>query len=137
MSRYSCDRPVFCGNFEYDANVREIERLFERYGRLDRVEMKTGMATALALANPACNKLPSLQSSGARLAVSSLLCSWLDYLVNHGSSVLLPSAHPVPTRQPKTTPALPTCTDNLITAHHLTTRDHAPVNTYLVNLASW
>ena len=36
------DRPVFCGNFEYDASVREIERLFERYGPLDRVDMKTG-----------------------------------------------------------------------------------------------
>lgn len=39
------DRPVFCGNFEYDANVREIERLFERYGALDRVDMKTGEAS--------------------------------------------------------------------------------------------
>ena len=37
-------RPVFCGNFEYDAAPREIERLFERYGRLDRVDMKTGEA---------------------------------------------------------------------------------------------
>ena len=35
-------RPIFCGNFEYDAAPREIERLFERYGTLDRVDMKTG-----------------------------------------------------------------------------------------------
>ena len=42
--RYRPDRPVFCGNFEYDASVREVERLFERYGPLDRVEMKTGEA---------------------------------------------------------------------------------------------
>ena len=33
---------VFCGNFEYDARAREIERLFEIYGPIDRVEMKTG-----------------------------------------------------------------------------------------------
>jgi RNA recognition motif-containing protein len=38
------ERPVFCGNFEYDASAREIERLFERYGPLDRVDMKTGEA---------------------------------------------------------------------------------------------
>jgi len=35
---------VFCGNFEYDARAREIERLFEIYGPIDRVEMKTGFA---------------------------------------------------------------------------------------------
>lgn len=43
------DRPVFCGNFEYDASVREIERLFERYGPLDRVDMKTGEPHPLTL----------------------------------------------------------------------------------------
>ncbi|GMH32520.1 hypothetical protein BSKO_00354 [Bryopsis sp. KO-2023] len=36
--------PVFCGNFEYEASVREIERLFERYGSIDRIDMKTGFA---------------------------------------------------------------------------------------------
>jgi hypothetical protein len=36
------DRPVYCGNFEYDATVRGIERLFEKYGDVARVDMKTG-----------------------------------------------------------------------------------------------
>lgn len=38
------DRPVYCGNFEYDTSIREIEKLFEKYGDVDRVEMKTGEA---------------------------------------------------------------------------------------------
>jgi hypothetical protein len=33
---------VYIGNFEYDATEREIERLFEKYGKLERVDMKTG-----------------------------------------------------------------------------------------------
>ena len=33
---------IFCGNFQYDATLREIERLFDRYGPLERVDMKTG-----------------------------------------------------------------------------------------------
>jgi RNA recognition motif-containing protein len=35
-------RPVFCGNFEYDARQSEIERMFTSYGKVDRVDMKTG-----------------------------------------------------------------------------------------------
>ena len=35
-------RPIFCGNFEYDARSSEIERLFVRYGKVDRVDMKSG-----------------------------------------------------------------------------------------------
>ncbi|KAK9832133.1 hypothetical protein WJX74_000259 [Apatococcus lobatus] len=41
---YGSDRPVFCGNFEYGATPREIERLFDRYGVIDRIDMKTGFA---------------------------------------------------------------------------------------------
>lgn len=37
-------RPVYCGNFEYDARQSEIERLFKEYGRVDRVDMKTGFS---------------------------------------------------------------------------------------------
>nr|AGE46160.1 arginine/serine-rich splicing factor RS27 transcript II [Physcomitrium patens] len=37
-------RPVYCGNFEYDARQSEIERLFKEYGRVERVDMKTGMS---------------------------------------------------------------------------------------------
>ncbi|CAI5514308.1 unnamed protein product [Closterium sp. Naga37s-1] len=35
-------RAVYCGNFEYEARQSEIERLFDRYGRISRVDMKTG-----------------------------------------------------------------------------------------------
>ncbi|XP_042032918.1 serine/arginine-rich splicing factor RS40-like isoform X1 [Salvia splendens] len=37
-------RPVFCGNFEYDARQSDLERLFRRYGKVDRVDMKSGFA---------------------------------------------------------------------------------------------
>ncbi|XP_008809481.1 serine/arginine-rich splicing factor RS41-like isoform X1 [Phoenix dactylifera] len=37
-------RPIFCGNFEYDARQSDLERLFSRYGRVDRVDMKSGFA---------------------------------------------------------------------------------------------
>ncbi|RDX90631.1 Serine/arginine-rich splicing factor RS40, partial [Mucuna pruriens] len=37
-------RPIFCGNFEYDARQSELERLFRRYGKVDRVDMKSGFA---------------------------------------------------------------------------------------------
>ncbi|KAF7813244.1 serine/arginine-rich splicing factor RS40 isoform X1 [Senna tora] len=37
-------KPIFCGNFEYDARQSELERLFRRYGKVDRVDMKSGFA---------------------------------------------------------------------------------------------
>ncbi|XP_072966190.1 serine/arginine-rich splicing factor RS41 isoform X1 [Typha angustifolia] len=37
-------RPIFCGNFEYDARQSDLERLFSRYGKVDRVDMKSGFA---------------------------------------------------------------------------------------------
>lgn len=37
-----CALQVFCGNFEYDASEKEIYRLFEKYGEVDRIDMKTG-----------------------------------------------------------------------------------------------
>ncbi|KAF3433032.1 hypothetical protein FNV43_RR24134 [Rhamnella rubrinervis] len=37
-------RPIFCGNFEYDARQSDLERLFGRYGKVDRVDMKSGFA---------------------------------------------------------------------------------------------
>lgn len=36
-------RPIFCGNVEFDARQSDIERLFRRYGRVERVDMKSGM----------------------------------------------------------------------------------------------
>ncbi|XP_010555649.1 PREDICTED: serine/arginine-rich splicing factor RS40-like isoform X2 [Tarenaya hassleriana] len=37
-------RPVFCGNFEYDARESDLERLFRKYGKVERVDMKAGFA---------------------------------------------------------------------------------------------
>lgn len=37
-------RPIFVGNFEYDTRQSELERLFSRYGRVERVDMKSGFA---------------------------------------------------------------------------------------------
>ncbi|KAL9271083.1 Serine/arginine-rich splicing factor RS40-like protein [Drosera capensis] len=35
-------RPIFCGNFEFDARESDLERLFRRYGKVERVDMKSG-----------------------------------------------------------------------------------------------
>lgn len=35
-------KPLYCGNIEYAVRQTEIERLFGRYGRVDRVDMKSG-----------------------------------------------------------------------------------------------
>ncbi|KAF5198571.1 Serine/arginine-rich splicing factor RS31 [Thalictrum thalictroides] len=37
-------RPVFCGSFDYDTRQSELDRLFSKYGRVDRVDMKSGFA---------------------------------------------------------------------------------------------
>ncbi|KAF2537904.1 hypothetical protein F2Q68_00019159 [Brassica cretica] len=36
-------RPVFVGNFEYETRQSELERLFRKYGRVERVDMKSGI----------------------------------------------------------------------------------------------
>lgn len=35
-------RPIFVGNFEYETRQSELERLFSKYGRVERVDMKSG-----------------------------------------------------------------------------------------------
>ncbi|KAJ8498132.1 hypothetical protein OPV22_008684 [Ensete ventricosum] len=37
-------RPIFCGNFEYDARQSEWECLLGRYGKVDRVDTKSGIS---------------------------------------------------------------------------------------------
>ncbi|GAB2291119.1 Serine/arginine-rich splicing factor rs31 [Dionaea muscipula] len=37
-------RPIFVGNFEYDTRQSELERLFSKYGDVERVDMKSGFA---------------------------------------------------------------------------------------------
>ena len=33
---------VYVGNYEYDADERELERLFDKFGKVDHVEFKSG-----------------------------------------------------------------------------------------------
>ena len=43
-------RPVFVGNLDYDTRHSELDRLFYRYGRVERIDMKSGLlALAFAL----------------------------------------------------------------------------------------
>ena len=35
-------KPLYYGNIEYEARQTDIERLFGRYGKVDRVDMKSG-----------------------------------------------------------------------------------------------
>jgi arginine/serine-rich splicing factor 4/5/6 len=35
-------KPLYCGNVEYETRQSEIERLFGKYGKVDRVDMKSG-----------------------------------------------------------------------------------------------
>ncbi|KAI5598881.1 hypothetical protein BDE02_02G161100 [Populus trichocarpa] len=37
-------RPVFVGNFEHETRQSDLERLFSKYGRVERVDMKSGFA---------------------------------------------------------------------------------------------
>jgi len=42
-------RPVFVGNFEFDTRQSELERLFSKYGRVERVDMKSGKSNVVIL----------------------------------------------------------------------------------------
>lgn len=44
-------RPIFAGNLEYDTRQSELERLFSKYGRIDRVDMKSGKTLAFVCSN--------------------------------------------------------------------------------------
>nr|GEX66094.1 serine/arginine-rich splicing factor RS31-like isoform X1 [Tanacetum cinerariifolium] len=37
-------RPIFVGNFEYETRQSDLEKLFGKYGRVDRVDIKSGFA---------------------------------------------------------------------------------------------
>ncbi|KAL9348152.1 hypothetical protein Peur_059518 [Populus x canadensis] len=37
-------RPIFVGNFEQETRQSELERMFRKYGRVERVDMKSGFA---------------------------------------------------------------------------------------------
>nr|XP_048333585.1 serine/arginine-rich splicing factor RS41-like isoform X1 [Ziziphus jujuba var. spinosa] len=37
-------KPVFCGNLDFDSRQSDVEKLFRRYGKVDKVDMKSGFA---------------------------------------------------------------------------------------------
>lgn len=51
-------RAIFVGNFENDTRQSDLERLFSKFGKVDRVDMKTGMI----LYNGFCLSLPQCKS---------------------------------------------------------------------------
>ncbi|KAL2901622.1 Serine/arginine-rich splicing factor RS31 [Bienertia sinuspersici] len=42
-------RLVFIGTFEYDTRQTDLERLFSKYDRVERVDMKSGNFISLSL----------------------------------------------------------------------------------------
>ncbi|EFN53940.1 hypothetical protein CHLNCDRAFT_25380 [Chlorella variabilis] len=42
MGCLTCPGAVYVGNYEYDASERELERTFDKYGPVERVEYKSG-----------------------------------------------------------------------------------------------
>ncbi|THU73594.1 hypothetical protein C4D60_Mb04t24500 [Musa balbisiana] len=42
--RFGTMRPVFVGNLESDTRHSDLDRLFSKYGRVDRIDMKSGYA---------------------------------------------------------------------------------------------
>lgn len=41
-------RAIFCGNLDFESRQSDIERLFRRYGKVDRVDIKSGKLIFLA-----------------------------------------------------------------------------------------
>lgn len=41
-------RPVFMGNLDYDTRHSELDRLFYRYGRNDRIDMQSGLPSPIS-----------------------------------------------------------------------------------------
>jgi arginine/serine-rich splicing factor 4/5/6 len=42
-SRAAKMRPVFVGNLDFDTRHSELDHLFYRYGRIERIDMKSGL----------------------------------------------------------------------------------------------
>ena len=58
-------KPIFCGNFEYDARQSDLERLFRKYGRVERVDMKSGKS--------ACFSLSTLLTMGFHVTIVGII----------------------------------------------------------------
>lgn len=76
-------RPIFCGNFDYDARQSDLERLFRRYGKVDRVDMKTGMLFLFRCFFPLSDHCPSVR------LISSIICRLACFFVFQLFALLL------------------------------------------------
>ena len=58
---------LFVGNFDYEAQSRDIERLLDRYGDVERVDMKMGACLTLLGQVPAgtagCPGFPTITAT--------------------------------------------------------------------------
>ncbi|KAG5042005.1 hypothetical protein JHK87_005920 [Glycine soja] len=55
-------KPVFCGNLDFDARQSDVERLFRRYGKVDRVDMKSGRLDVSEMCSVAIKQVDRLCS---------------------------------------------------------------------------
>jgi arginine/serine-rich splicing factor 4/5/6 len=64
------------GNLDFDTRHSELDHLFYRYGRIERIDMKSGLL-ALTLLPPSSNRLPTQICIRLRflMNVSSLWCA--------------------------------------------------------------
>ncbi|GFP93052.1 serine/arginine-rich splicing factor rs40 [Phtheirospermum japonicum] len=96
-------KPIFCGNLEFDARESDVERLFRRYGRVERVDLKTGFAFIYMEddrdAEDAIRKLDRIQfgRKGRELRVE-----WTKQERDHGGRRLNSRKPPANTRPSKT-----------------------------------
>jgi len=65
-------KPLYCGNIEYEVRQSEIERLFGKYGRVERVDMKSGIFKSIhALPGDPVHILSSCHGSANSLVQQS------------------------------------------------------------------
>lgn len=84
---------VYVGNYEYDASERELERTFEKYGDVDRVEYKSGGCCRRLLSpGPTAVKRRSLGSTG--LPETPWASGLLSYLRHPPMCYLSPTPTP-------------------------------------------
>ena len=64
-------RPIFVGNFGYDTRQSELERLFAKYGRVERIDMKSGILQFL------CTSLHAIFNE----VIINLVITRVDFIV--------------------------------------------------------
>lgn len=71
-------KAIFCGNFEYNTQSFELERLFEKWGKVDKVEMSCGgfASVHMASADAAASAISALR--GRIFGRRALKVEWAD-----------------------------------------------------------